>query len=189
MLPEVVELIWSDSDIRSFIARRIAINLIKTLKLGGLEIVIDEEKLYLESPRRKKTIFAKVKKYIYKILNIKSKHDKSEARRINMNDEISRNIILTLFPSEILHKIANGGEEKSDIFLYFSNHFDFGDEHTTPRIILLFLIKLVIVATTYYRENKDQVELIRENKCIRTFKKRTFPSGLCRDTKRYFGNI
>lgn len=155
--PETIELKWNDSDIRHFIARRLAFNLITKLNLKGLKIEIDKESLYLPPPERKLHFIAR---FISKI----KRHDESEARTVTTRDQIDREVITSIFPREVIHRDISGGQVRSEIFTYLSSHFDLGDNHPTPRIMLLFLKKLINISSAYYRDNIDQKTILKNEK-------------------------
>jgi hypothetical protein len=162
--PDVVELIWDDSDIRSFIAMRLAFNLAKTLHLKRIRLRFDEKSLYLPPPEKRQHIFTQIIRRIFALIRMKNLHDESDARSITLLDQSSRELILILFAKDVLHRDKNGTQEKIELFTYLSSHFDLGDGHTTPRISLLFLKNLVQVAINYYRENPDQKIIKRDIK-------------------------
>lgn len=163
IVSNMIELTWTDRNIREFISRRLAINLMRTLRLRGLKMAIDEQSLYLPPPESNQSLVKQISGIVSWFWN-KIKPDKSIARKITAYDQISRHIILTLFPRDVFHMNANGKKEKSELFTYLESHFDLGNGHTTPRIVLLFLQKMVQVVSDYYRENPDKKILKRTEK-------------------------
>lgn len=161
IMPDVVELLWNDADIRQFIARRLAFNLVATLKLKGIRVVVEKESLYLQPSERRQFKFMRFLLGLIGINRSGSQSDSSDARTINVRDQINRHVILTVFPREVLHRTDNGNKERHEVFSYLANHFDLGDGHTTPRIMLLFLKKLVLISAEYYRANPDERSLSR----------------------------
>lgn len=178
IVPDMVELVWTDADIRYFIFRRLLVNIVKSLRLKGLSIHVDEETLYLHPPESKQPIWQRWFYKVYKRIRSRRRLDSRAARNVTARDEVARQIILSVFPREVLHRTVGGAREKHELFSYLANHFDLGDQHTTPRIILLFLQKLVAVSSTYYQENPDQKRLrLTEKKEIPLFKREHFLSA------------
>jgi hypothetical protein len=159
--PDTVELVWSDADIRLFVARRIAINLMTALRLKGLKLAFEERSLYLPPPERTLSFIDRLVWRFFRSIKRRIKHDSSDARVVTAWDQISREMITTVFPKEVVHRTDNGGRERCEIFTYLASHFDLGDEHPTPRLILTFLQCLTDIALEYYRQNPDERQLKR----------------------------
>jgi hypothetical protein len=162
--PEVVFLNWTDQDIRYFIARRLAFNIMKILKLKGLRFEVDEQSLYLPPPEQTLPLFERVLVRFKKIFPSWHKRDERDARLVTASDQICRMVVLTLFPTEVMHRDDGGSKIRIDLFSYLATHFDLGNGHTTPRIVLIFLQKLVEVALKYYQDNPDEKELTQTAK-------------------------
>lgn len=164
IVPDMIELVWTDADIRYFISRRLIFNLNKGWRLRRFKIYVDEKALYLDPPESKRIIWQRWLYRFYRFIKSWMIHDHSAARNITVRDEISRQIILSVFPRDVLHRTNSGTKQKHELFSYLASHFDLGDGHTTPRIILLFLLNLVAVSRTYYQENPDESILTLTNK-------------------------
>jgi hypothetical protein len=96
-------------------------------------------------------------------------------RKTNLNDNLNKQIILSVFPKYVDYKNEEGKIIEMDIFDYFSENFNLGTGNSIPRLILIFLDKVISQAKNYYIENSDQTPFIKsENQCFEVFKKGFF---------------
>lgn len=183
-----IDLIWNSSDIREFIARRIVFNIIKHMKLSYLAFSVEEEQLYIDEKSSDFTdiddnvslgdgvISRMISRTYGKLSNIipgvlckatskkSNGRDKREARHVNFNDERNRQVITSIFPRKIKHKLSSGAVEEIEIFNYIETHFALNCGYTTPRIIIMFLEECMDHVREYYRGNPDiTVELDDSN--------------------------
>ena len=173
----------------TFIARRLFFNLKKGLHLKNIKFYLEEKMLYLDPPESKRLIWLRWFKKWYQFIKFRMIHDRRTARNVTAFDEISRQLILLIVPKEVLHRTSSGSKEKHELFSYLASHFDLGDGHTTPRIILLFLQKLVAVSATYYQENPDETHMTLTDKKEFPLFKGALPVGVRRPSKKHAGDI
>ncbi|MGJ0516532.1 MAG: P-loop ATPase, Sll1717 family [Methylomicrobium sp.] len=178
---KTVELKWSPENMRQFIARRVLYNLANVINIRKIEVLLEEENLSAK-PRRISQKYPILSKYVRKIpffiglykalyrgiehLN-KSirKMDARDARKINLNDALSRCLIKTIFPSMVDHKNNQKVKKREDIFIYLQTHFSLASGEPTPRIILMFLQKSLEYTRRYYKSNPDihSIEIDKNN--------------------------
>lgn len=148
-----VHLLWQDSDIREVIARRIAFNYIQCLGIQHLLLMINEQSLCVDgsapSPQSSEP------SVIDRFLHRRRDAAKREGRRVNFNDEISREIITSIFPRTVRHTASSGKEEGMGLFDYLGTHFCSGHGHVTPRVAISFLEICLAKTKEYYRQNPD----------------------------------
>lgn len=96
-------------------------------------------------------------------------------RKVNLNDNLNKEIILSVFPKHVGFINADGKTEEIEIFDFFSQKFNLGTDNTIPRLILIFLQKLMTITRNYYMENIDELPIKQtENKCFEIIKKGFF---------------
>lgn len=171
VLSRMVELKWTDSDIRNLIARRIAYNLYKILDLKIFKIEINEENLFIdresseyESLAQNRGFFDHILKFIKTKIRKIRKRDLRNARRTSFNDEINEMFITSVFPRQVIHKAIGGKKDKIKFLTFLNSHFNLSTAYTTPRLIILYLEKCMSLTRLYYRENPDiELELDSNN--------------------------
>lgn len=150
--PRSIELRWSSCDIRNFLSLRIQYNLFKTLKIKHFKCSIDEHDPLLGGRRSSgRRLFAFLKKHVPSVFG--SNRDQYDSRDITIKDQIRKEIITSIFPEEVNHYSLQGKEIRSDLFKYFEGHFSLASGETTPRIMLIFLKKVIAESKGYYAGN------------------------------------
>lgn len=178
---KTIELRWNATDIREFIARRLAYNYFRLFELQRLEFSIDREKLFLgqdslsglvDEPA-KQTKFTKIAanilarspavKFFFGALETVGVPIRRGRTRY-LTDELNRQIILTIFPESFELREVNGKLAQLGFFEFLDTHFAFGSGFVTPRTFILFLEKCFERARNYYRLNPDlEIELGNES--------------------------
>ena len=149
-----VTLDWKPNEIRSFIAKRLAFNLFKTLNLKELSVRINTENLTrneLLDESSLSDITQEDKGFLSKILK-----DKRHGRTTSIEDEISKAIITLLYPRQVLHFNREGHKKPIDIFIFFETHFNFANDQPTPRVLMQFLDLTIQKTKSYYEDNRDE---------------------------------
>ncbi|HVY23430.1 MAG TPA: hypothetical protein VG962_08780 [Steroidobacteraceae bacterium] len=174
ILARTVSLKWSPGDIKKFIAKRIAYNLIQYLELDALIFEFDSDQCRVSRDQlamlkeTKKSMVATSKwnwkfwhgKYTLRRLFRRSSD--AEGRLRNFSEVINEAIITSILPTEVIHLLSNGNEAPIGIFEYFDSHFQFGHGETTPRAMLGFLNHFLTSVRKYYAENPD-IEYVAKN--------------------------
>lgn len=179
VISKKVDLKWNPEKIREFIAKRIYANYIKIFKLNNLVISLDNETLEIDTSIDtdnfvRPSFFVRKYRKILKKLN-PSHYAQKFPRKTNLNDNLNKQIILSVFPKYVDFKNEEGKIIEMDIFDYFSENFNLGTGNSIPRLILIFLDKVISVAKNYYIENSDQTPFIKsEHQCFEVFKKGFF---------------
>jgi len=171
-----ITLVWTDEDIRMFIAQRIMHNYFNVLGLNSLQFSIDDDKLYVDEksvdnyiPDQSHdpsvsipfvSVLVRSFSRFWKREMPKERKRHIEGRHTTMNDEISKQIITSIFPKHVKHIDKNGQSKQIDIFEYFSTHFSLASGTTTPRLLVMFLDKCLVIAREYYRNNPDEKVLL-----------------------------
>jgi hypothetical protein len=78
-------------------------------------------------------------------------------RQVSLDDDINKQLILTIMPSHVCYKNVDGVIETVPIFDFFSKNFNLGTGNSIPRLILIFLEKIISVTINYYLKNRDQL--------------------------------
>jgi hypothetical protein len=165
ILARSVSLTWSPSDIKRFVAKRVALNLIRTLNLKGLQFEIDSDECLVTRDElallqeTKSSIAStgiwrwKFWKSAWWLGKLERKH--REGRPRNFGEIIDEQTITSIFPTEVDHKKLNGTEAPIGLFKFFETHFQFGHGETTPRAMLSFLNSYLAKVRDYYAKNPD----------------------------------
>jgi len=150
VVPDTIELKWNDNDIRRFLSGRIFSNLKSALNMRSITVSYKKQSLEIGvddgADNRLKRLLKKFIDYIRR----RPVRDEHDARSLDMEDMISRTIILSVFPKEVDHLVEGGVKQRCDLFQYLSDHFNLGEGCTTPRIMLTFLERVVNEASTYF---------------------------------------
>lgn len=162
----MVRLEWDHEDIREFIARRVYFFYIDLLKLDHLTIEMRHEKHLLNensasASHSKQTLSSKIAKISVGFLNFFNLRGKSKKniRPISFHDDVSRQIITSIFPRVVTHKL-NSKDADANIHIFMETHFNLSNGKTTPRLILAFLEECFKVTAAYYERNSDiKIEL------------------------------
>lgn len=142
--PNAIDLKWSPSDIRRFVAERLQYNLFEVLHLKSLNIQITQDDLY---KRKKRTKWIPKKIWDWLCDNSRKALDVTEL------DFAWRTIITCFFPRTVQHYNDKGVLTNGlDFFEYIETHFCMANSNVTPRAILIYLDKLLQISTAYYSE-------------------------------------
>jgi hypothetical protein len=179
VISKKVDLIWTPEKIREFIAKRICSNYLRLFKLENIKISVDQETLEIDTSIdsnnyiRPNFWMRACRKLIKKLNPVQ--YNQKFPRKVNLNDNINKQIILSLFPKYVDYKNEEGKIVEVDIFDYLSENFNLGTGNSIPRLILIFLQKTLSVANNYYIENFDQTSITQnDQKCFELFKKGFF---------------
>lgn len=173
-----IDLIWTPEKIREFIAKRIYANYKNVFNITQLTANIDQEEFEIDTSNEtkyKKPNFW-IRNYRRVIKKLTPQHYVQKfPRKESLNDNLSKQLILTIFPKYVDFKDKNGDIKEVEIFDYFSENFNLGTGNTIPRLILIFLQKSIAAATNYYIENRDQLPIYQtDKKCFELMKKGFF---------------
>ncbi len=166
-----VDLLWSKDDIARLIAQRIAFNLMSIFKLDLLSFDIDQEALYLNEGSAELNTISPfqipndsggnfVSKSISAAIRFiqgrsKGKGEMRDARLINFNDAINRELIASIFPRYINHRTEGNGFEECALVDFIDSHLSIGSNILTPRIVIMFIGECLLCTKDYYRDNPD----------------------------------
>lgn len=179
VISKKVDLNWEASKIREFIAKRLYNNFKNVFKLEQLKLFIANENLEVDTAIDTEN-FVKPKFYVrwYRKLMKRWKPQQyalKHPRKVSLNDNLNKEIILSVFPKHVDFINVDGKTEEIDIFDFFSEKFNLGTGNTIPRLILIFLQKLITITCNYYMNNIDQMPIKQsENKCFEIIKKGFF---------------
>lgn len=179
VISKKVDLIWTPEKIREFIAKRICSNYLKIFKLEHIKVSVDQETLEIDTSINtsnyvRPNVWTRICRKIIKKLN-PVQYSQKFPRKVNLNDNLNKQIILSIFPKYVDYKNEEGKIVEVDIFDYLAENFNLGTGNTIPRLILIFLQKTLSVATNYYIENFDQTSINQnDQKCFELFKQGFF---------------
>ncbi|WP_461631996.1 P-loop ATPase, Sll1717 family [Labilibaculum euxinus] len=171
VISKKVDLSWSAENIREFIAKRIFANYKHVFRLSApLQVYVDTESLEIDTSmdnqgKDKLSLWGKFQKRLLKKFN-PDEYKQKFPRKTNLDDNINKQLITTLFPDHVCFKSEDGKVETKSLFDFFANNFNLGTNNSIPRLILLFLEKLISVTTDYYMKNSDElpIKLTDENR-------------------------
>lgn len=167
---KTVELKWSETDIRQFIARRILHNMQNIFNQRKFPFTFDDKKLHIDQAYLKKDsqleqaytknpegFFYKLKKFLnrWQIQKHLRKKDNYDARQTDLMDELNTAIITLFFPRDVKHFNKKKVKISTDFFSFLSTHLSLGSGNTTPRIVLMYFEKCFENSREYYRLNPD----------------------------------
>src|SRR5690606_21833796 len=167
--------LWTPEKIREFIAKRIYANYRHIFKLSTLYLSVDHETLEIDTSIDtdsyiRPDIFTRGYRRFLKWINPKHYAQKFP-RLVNLNDNMNKQIILSIFPRYVDYKNEEGKIIEMDIFDYFSENFNLGTGNSIPRLLLIFLDKVFSVAKNYYSDNSDQTPIKQTDyQCFEIFK-------------------
>ena len=179
VISKKVDLNWESSKIREFIAKRLYNNFKNVFKLEQLKLFIANENLEIDTSIDTDS-FIKPKFYVrwYRKLMKKWKPQQyalKHPRKVNLNDNLNKEIILSVFPKHVGFINGDGKVQEIEIFDFFAQKFNLGTGNTIPRLILIFLQKLITITRNYYMDNIDQMPIKQsDNKCFEIIKKGFF---------------
>ncbi|MFN3195269.1 MAG: P-loop ATPase, Sll1717 family [Chlorobiota bacterium] len=159
VISKKVDLKWSEDNIREFIAKRILSNYKKVFKLDNLGVTVDSHNLKIDTTldnqsNKKPNIFGKL--YRNFIAKFKPElYEQKFPREVSLDDDINKQLIQTLLPKHVCYKNEEGQIETISVFDFFAENFNLGTGNSIPRLILLFLERLISVTSEYYLKNSD----------------------------------
>jgi hypothetical protein len=186
-----INLIWTDVDIRRLLAQRLMHNYFSVFNLSKLEFEVDDDELYVDEYSidtfRDEELMGSSDNFILRFLRYIKKHihpnsskDKTrqiEGRHTTIDDEISKQIITSVFPHNVKHIDKNGQSKEIDLFEYLISHFSLSSGTTTPRLIIIFLDICLSMAKEYYRNNQDEKVPLDHKNEYQLFKRKIIQSS------------
>jgi len=179
VMSKKVDLKWSPENIREFIAKRIYSNYINVFKLDRLGVTVNSESLKidtsLDNQTSKKPGFWGIihRKFIAKF-NPDS-YEQKFPRKVSLDDDINKQLISTILPNHVCYLNSNGEIETISVFDFFAENFNLGTGNSIPRLILIFLERLISVTNEYYLKNRDLLPIKQsENKNFEVIKEGFF---------------
>lgn len=175
VISKKLDLLWTPEKIREFIAKRIYANYRHIFKLSTLYLSVDHETLEIDTSIDtdsyiRPDIFTRGYRRFLKWINPKHYAQKFP-RLVSLNDNMNKQIILSIFPRYVDYKNEEGKIIEMDIFDYFSENFNLGTGNSIPRLLLIFLDKVFSVAKNYYSDNSDQTPIKQTDyQCFEIFK-------------------
>lgn len=143
-----VELTWTASNIRQFLAERILYNLSRLLEIRAFEFRDNGISVHLDRKSKSKdTWWVLLFEKLNSLLRRSNNHDARSARRVDTMDVVYGSAITTLFPRTVTHFSPQGQEQQLDLFEYLETHFSLSNGETTPRVILLFFDKVISISS------------------------------------------
>jgi hypothetical protein len=155
-----INLVWSSQDIRRLIAQRITYNYLSLLNLHNLIVNIKKEKLYLDESSAldvEKTFQNGTFGFLTRLITKLRERDIRSGRHINFTDEISREIITSIFPRTVKHRTNQGKKDNCEFIDFCESHLSLSNSMLTPRIAIMFIEKCLECTRNYYRDNPDIV--------------------------------
>jgi hypothetical protein len=142
--PNAIDLMWSDQDIRRFMAMRFAYNVNRLLNIEKISLP------YSEGDLRRQTIFSK---YCPKILIRLFRVDSHQTVDVTERDYVCRKLLTVFLPREVQHYDSKGDNVNGlDVFQFIETHFCLANSRTTPRSIVIYFDKLHQITESYYEE-------------------------------------
>lgn len=162
-----LEIRWTSSDIRRFLSKRLALNLLKIMKKDSFQIQFDETRCWITRDEISKLEETKTTIANFNILNkahwekifwlfkVFKRRQKNDSRISSFDDAQNEAIINVLMPKIIHHRNIKGDIKDIGVFEFLDTHFQLGFGHSTPRVILLYLSEVLQAASDYYNSNSD----------------------------------
>jgi len=162
-----LEIKWTPTDINRFVAKRIALNLLRALQKDSLQLTLDQYRCWVnreEIGRLEETKYNLANFNVMKLSHWRSfiwriklhRQRASGAPRASSFDDIfSEAVINSLIPRKISHFTITGDLSDIDLFDFLDTHFQLGFGQSTPRSILLYLTEVLRAAKGFYAENPD----------------------------------
>ena len=184
VISKKIDLKWTPENIREFVAKRLIYNIRNVFGLDHLRVNIAHENLEIDTSIDTEN-YIKPRFYVrwYRIgikkIN-KAHYEQKFPRKVNLDDNKNKQIILTFLPKYVSFKNEAGKIEKVEIFDYLSNNFNLGTGNSIPRLVLIFFDKIFNGISEYYLKNGDQLpikktkencfELVKEGFFIQAYK-------------------
>lgn len=189
--PKVIRLRWEKSETSEFVAKRLIFNLqksvgsaqVKHLMQGINVTALDSESFDWHASLNKKITRERLIAAFCRLFRIKQnghgsaeaflkeldgKRDRKNRRIINFNDELNEALIALVFPTVVEIPIGKGQTENISIFEFMNTRLSLSHGTSTPRVLLLYLDKLLDVTRKYYAANDDvqSIPLVGNNFAI-----------------------
>lgn len=151
-----LELRWTPVDLRAFVARRIAYNLVQIC--GGDRVFVRYDPKVLYGSGEKESLWARkfrTLRNFWARITSKQIFDHGEVRVRNLSEEVLSKFIHAFFGDEVQHLDKNGTVASITIDRYLDTHFAFANGETTPRVMLMFCQLAVETAVDYFQKNPD----------------------------------
>lgn len=164
----VVELSWSPSEIRQFVAQRITHNILHAMSLPNLRLAIDGESVVVDqqSARIGWPEIGGETTPSDGFWSMFRKKSPEEPNRVAFTDEINRQIILTLFPLQLQRIAMSSVPTSMDVFGFFERAVQESEDSVTPRTVLRFLSRCLDEIREHFRTNPNIVTIpIRDGMC------------------------
>ena len=163
VISKKVDLDWSAENIREFIAKRILSNYKNVFKTNHLGVSVDRENLEIDTSldnqnNKKPDFWGKLYRKLVKKFNADA-YSQKFPRQVSLDDDINQQLILTIFPNHVCYRTSEGNIDTISIFEFLATNFNLGTRNSIPRLILIFLEKVMTVTTNYYLKNGDQLPI------------------------------
>lgn len=167
VISKKVALKWSADNIREFIAKRIYSNY---KNVFGLEIGVkfNSQSLKIDTSldnqiNKKPGFFGRIhRKFIAKFNP--DLYEQKFPREVSLDDDINKQLINTILPNHVCFVNNNGDIETISVFDFFAQNFNLGTGNSIPRLILIFLERLLSVTNEYYLKNRDLLPIKQTSK-------------------------
>lgn len=185
-----LEIIWSKKEILDFLSRRILFLYNYLFGMTKFDFKIDDRNLYLDEKNlsnqfdigiTNKNLFFYLKKIIPDFIKNKliSSYQKIPKRSRYLNEQLSEDIIYSIFPKKVYHQTMEGSKEFLNFEDFLITHTALANGKTNPRMVLLFCNVLFEEVSNYYLNNPDlnihfedgRYKLIPEELFLEAYKK------------------
>ncbi|WP_298368663.1 hypothetical protein [uncultured Lutibacter sp.] len=161
VISKKIDLKWTPENIREFIAKRIIYNIKNIFNLEHIMISVAQENIEIDTSLEtdnyiKPAFYVRCYRMAMRKIN-KAHYEQKFPRKVNLDDNLNKQIIQTFLPKHVSFKNGNGQIEKIEIFDYFSGNFNLGTGNSIPRMVLIFLDKIFNVISDYYLKNRDEL--------------------------------
>lgn len=179
VIAKKIDLKWTPENIREFIAKRLLYNIKNIFKLDHIIVSVAEENLEVDTSLDtenyiKPVFYIRWYRKVIKKLN-KLHYEQKFPRKVNLDDNLNKQLIQTFLPKYVSFKNDNGKIEKMEIFDYLSYNFNLGTGNPIPRLVLIFLDKIFIGISEYYLKNRDELPIKKsESNCFELVKEGFF---------------
>jgi DNA polymerase III delta prime subunit len=179
VIAKKIDLKWTPENIREFIAKRLLYNIKHIFNLDHIIVSVAHENLEIDTSIDtdnyiKPAFYIRWYRKAMRKIN-KAHYEQKFPRKVNLDDNLNKQLILTVLPKHISFKNGNGKIEKIEIFDYLSQNFNLGTGNSIPRLVLIFLDKIFTVISEYYLKNSDELPLKKsEENCFELVKEGFF---------------
>ena len=174
ILSRCINISWTPSDIKRFIAQRVGYNLLQCLSLPGFEVRADKDRFFISRDElsmleesKSMTSFNPFKKsHWQRVLFLAGielrKKERNTGRLTDSMEVIHEELVTSVFPRQVLHRRQTGEIVEMDIFKFLDTHLQFANGETTPRAVLSFLDRCLEKIRDYYLQNGDIGEIDKD---------------------------